>query len=578
MRTRLHEIVSRPGQGDFVSRLYDLFIVVVALCSIAPALFHANSLGGPAQSLLSTIDIATAYILLFDYLLRWMTYDIETGKRGRVREFLKYPFTFAAIVDLLSILPTMNILPSGFLFLRALRIVRLFRYSRQLAVIVNVFVQERKTLGSVLMLAIAYILATALVMFTFEPSTFNDFVDAIYWATITLTTVGFGDIHPNSDLGHILTSISSIFAVFIFALPAGIMTGGFLQQLRQKEEEGEDYYNEPLFAQLKANLSRLRPSRVKEHLETHPKVVLYARFMLAGIALDFLLCLFFSELFAQPIWLDTAGTAIVACMLDPAAAVIVSFANNLLIAIYHNSPQSILYFAESALVALVYGFMFKRAEDGSLPRKNTVKVLLVVVLVQTAISLLLAFWLSGGRFTSVYENAYRDFLVGYGLDYYLASFLAMLFDRALDATGVFLLVKLAVLLANKRGFFPHEWLERRYAALGARPARAGAPAASAPAEKKTGAQAAPDGRHARPAHAARRDDEGILSAQDEALCLSRSGLRRIVLCLKRESRDARETDAELSDKLEAAAQSLELISRRGISSEEEFKELLRERL
>lgn len=564
MRTRLHEIVGRPAPGDLASRLYDLFIVIVALCSIAPALFHANTLTDDATSLLAKVDITTAYILSFDYLLRWMTYDIESGKRGQVRQFFKYPFTFSAIVDLLSILPTMNILPSGFLFLRALRIVRLFRYSRQLAIIVNVFVQERKTLGSVFLLAVAYILATALVMFTFEPETFSDFMDAVYWSTITLTTVGFGDICPNSDLGHILTSISSIFGIFIFALPAGIMTGGFLQQLRQKEEEGESYYEESFFSLLKANISYLRPSRMKEHFRMHPKLGLYARFILIGIALNFFLCLFFSEVFWQPIWLDTAGTAVVACMLDPAAAVIVSFVDNLLIAVYQGSPQNILYFSESALVALAYGFMFKRAKDGSVPLKNTAKVLLLIMLVQASISMVLAFWLSGGKFTTIFQNGYRDFLTGCGLNYYLASFLGILFDRAIDTFGVFAVVNLAVFLANKRKFFPHEWLEKRYAALGISEKREAAPA--------------PKKEERLELHEQYREDGGILSAQDEVLCLSRGGMRRIVLGLRRESRAVRETDPELSGKLAAAAEALMLLSRRGISSEEEFRRLLREKL
>lgn len=242
MRTRIYEIVTRPKRGDNASCLYDLFIVVVSILSIAPAVFHANRIGESAQRTLAIIDNVTVYILCFDYLLNWMTFDIAKGKRGDWKEFLKYPFTLAAIINLLSILPTLNLLPSGFLFLRALRIVRLFRYSRQLTIIVNVFVQERKTLSSVFILALAYIFATALIMFTFEPGTFDNFMDALYWSTITLTTVGFGDITPTSDLGYILTSITSIMGIFVLALPAGIMTGGFLQQLRQREEEGDDYY------------------------------------------------------------------------------------------------------------------------------------------------------------------------------------------------------------------------------------------------------------------------------------------------------------------------------------------------
>lgn len=242
MRTRIYEIVARPKRGDNASCLYDLFIVLVSIASIIPVIFRADSIGENGQYVLAVVDIVAVYILCFDYLLNWMTFDIAQGKRGKWTEFLKYPFTITAIINLLSMLPTLNLLPSGFLFLRALRIIRLFRYSKHLTVIVNVFVQERKTLSSAVVLALAFIFTTALLMFTFEPTTFDSFVDALYWSTITLTTIGFGDITPESDLGYILTSVASIVGIFILALPAGIMTGGFLQQLRQQEEEGDDYY------------------------------------------------------------------------------------------------------------------------------------------------------------------------------------------------------------------------------------------------------------------------------------------------------------------------------------------------
>ncbi len=447
-------------------------------------------------------------------------------------------------------------MPSGFLFLRALRIVRLFRYSRQLAIIVNVFVQERKTLGSVFMLAVAYILATALIMFTFEPSTFSNFTDALYWATITLTTVGFGDIHPTSDLGHVLTSVSSIFGIFIFALPAGIMTGGFLQQLRQKEEEGEEYYEESFFSKLKPGKLHLRPKNAREYFKTHPKVVLYARFIVAGIAINFFLCLFFSELW-QPLWLDTTGTAIVACMLDPAAAIIVSFVDNLIIAIYQNNPQSLLYFSESALVALVYAFMYRRADDGKVPLRNALKVLFVIILSESAISFVLTLWLSKGVFMTPYQEGYRVFFTEQGVNYYLATFLALVVDRSFDALSVFVLVNLSVLLLNKVGFFPKAWLARRYAAAGVHPPCA-AEAKAGVARKKTVAKRA-----------------GVLSAQDEALCLSRDGLRRVVSNLRKEAR--RVGDPVHAESLFSAADAISLLSRIDVKSEDEFRRLFDEK-
>ena len=550
MRTRIYEIVSRPKRGDNASCLYDLFIVIVALLSIAPAVVHANSIDAHAQRILATIDVVTVYILSFDYLLNWMTFDIANGKRGNWKEFLKYPFTFEAIINLLSILPTLNLLPSGFLFLRALRIIRLFRYSRQLTIIVNVFIHERKTLGSVFMLAMAYIFATALIMFTFEPETFENFMDAVYWATITLTTIGFGDITPTSDLGHILTTLTSIFGIFIFALPAGIMTGGFLQQLRQKEEEGDDYYAAGFFEGMDFSKFCLAPTKLKHYFKENPRVCLYLKFTIAGIFLNYALCASFSYL-EQPLWLDTTGTALVACALDPAAGIIVSFVNNLIIAVYQDSPQNILYFSESAVVALSYGYLFKQAKDGKLPYQNAGKTLLAIILIQSSITVFLSFSLHDGAFTTLFQNGYRDFLCEIGIDYYAASFFATILDRTLDALSVFGIVVLILKIMKNKNFVARKWLEVNC------PEKLEVEQVESESTQRSERKETVQG--------------GILSCEDEAVVLSRSGLKLIASEMKREAENT--TDPEIALKCISSAETISLLANSNIKNEAEFKDL-----
>ena len=75
---------------------------------------------------------------------------------------------------------------------------------------------------------------SALVIFNVEPQTFDNFFEAIYWATVSLTTVGYGDIYPTSDIGRIITMISSVFGIAIVALPAGIITAGYMDEISTK--------------------------------------------------------------------------------------------------------------------------------------------------------------------------------------------------------------------------------------------------------------------------------------------------------------------------------------------------------
>ena len=120
---------------------------------------------------------------------------------------------------------------------RALRAIRFIRESRSFRVIGNVLRRERALLLSVGALAVGYVLACALVVFNVEPDSFGTFFDAVYWACVSLTTVGYGDIYPVSDLGRVVTMLSSLIGVALIALPAGIITGGYMDEMRREMGE-----------------------------------------------------------------------------------------------------------------------------------------------------------------------------------------------------------------------------------------------------------------------------------------------------------------------------------------------------
>ncbi len=73
-------------------------------------------------------------------------------------------------------------------------------------------------------------------IFNIEPQSFRNFFDAIYWATVSLTTVGYGDIYPVTDAGRIITMISSFVGIAIVALPAGIITAGYMNEINKKDD------------------------------------------------------------------------------------------------------------------------------------------------------------------------------------------------------------------------------------------------------------------------------------------------------------------------------------------------------
>jgi voltage-gated potassium channel len=124
--------------------------------------------------------------------------------------------------------------------LKILRVFKFIRYSRNVKILMKVLRKERHILFVVFWIALAYILTTALIMFNAEESeAFQNFFDALYWATTTLTTVGYGDICPTSDLGRVISMFSAIFGVAVIALPSGVITASYLEELREAKEKEE---------------------------------------------------------------------------------------------------------------------------------------------------------------------------------------------------------------------------------------------------------------------------------------------------------------------------------------------------
>ena len=87
----------------------------------------------------------------------------------------------------------------------------------------------------VIALSVGYVLLSALVIFNAEPDTFDNFFDAVYWATVSLTTMGYGDISPVTVPGRIVTMVSSFVGIAIVALPAGIVTAGYMDCIRREK-------------------------------------------------------------------------------------------------------------------------------------------------------------------------------------------------------------------------------------------------------------------------------------------------------------------------------------------------------
>ncbi|MED9968420.1 MAG: ion transporter [Ruminococcus sp.] len=241
MRKRLYEIVELAKLDDVFSNLYDLFMIAVIVLSLVPMAFKGENI------VFYVIDKIVMFIFIIDYILRFITADYKLNK-GRL-SFLIYPITPMALIDFICILPSVSLISNTFKILKLFRLFEVFRvfrvfkavrYSKSINLIKAVFKKQKRPLITVGALAMAYIMISALIMFNVEPDSFRNYLDAIYWATVSLTTMGYGDISPITTTGRMITVLSALLGVAIIALPSAIVTAGFMEILNEQQNTKKD--------------------------------------------------------------------------------------------------------------------------------------------------------------------------------------------------------------------------------------------------------------------------------------------------------------------------------------------------
>lgn len=218
-RKTLFQIIEPHQKENAIEKAYDVFMFLTIIVSLIPLTTKSHT------GIFMWLDFVSTVIFIIDYILRLVTadYKLEKGKLS----FLLYPFTFLALADLLCILPSL------FLLNNSLRLFKFIRYSKNVQILTNVLKKQKDSLMIVGLLALGYIFISALIIFNVKPSTFSNFFDALYWATISLTTVGYGDIYAVSTTGKMITMISSFLGIAIVALPADIITAGYMKEIKE---------------------------------------------------------------------------------------------------------------------------------------------------------------------------------------------------------------------------------------------------------------------------------------------------------------------------------------------------------
>ncbi len=251
LRKRVNEIVNAAHNGDRISHIFDISIMALVVINvIAVILETVPSIEARYGALFTSVELISVAIFTVEYLLRLWCCVEEERFAHPIKGRLRYMFSFMALVDLLAILPfyfrvsKVDLRVIRLLRLtRIMRIIKLGRYYQSFKQIKRVFSDKREELTITMVTMFFLLIISSSIMYFVEsetqPEVFSSIPASMWWGVCTLTTVGYGDMYPVTTLGKLMASVMSILGIGMFALPAGILAGGFEKALSVEEQQEE---------------------------------------------------------------------------------------------------------------------------------------------------------------------------------------------------------------------------------------------------------------------------------------------------------------------------------------------------
>ncbi|MCK8061630.1 MULTISPECIES: ion transporter [unclassified Fusibacter] len=253
MKQRIFEIIEPANNDDKASLLFDRIIVIMILINVLAIILESfESLSLSYGSTFRIIEVISVAVFTVEYVLRIWTAPLKYKSISKTKSVYRQIKSPMAIIDLLAILPFYlpMFIPIDLRFLRIIRLTRMFRlfklnrYNQSLNMLSRVIQREKEHLQVTLFVTFLLLLIASTLMYTFEnhvqPEAFSNIVETFWWAIATLTTVGYGDVYPITAIGKVLSGIIALLGIGVVALPTGILSSGFLQELNDRKVSESD--------------------------------------------------------------------------------------------------------------------------------------------------------------------------------------------------------------------------------------------------------------------------------------------------------------------------------------------------
>ncbi len=247
-RQKMHALVFPSEYGGELHHMFDTFIVIWVIISVLAVIFESvHSIHYLLNLEFLILDAIAVSIFTVEYCLRLYCCVEEPGYQRAVAGRLKLAKSTSSIIDLLAIAPFFLEVFLHHLFdlrfmrvFRLLRLLKLTRYTGATQSLSKVVAREWPVMAASAFIMLLLVVMTASLGYLFEheaqPEKFENIPQSIYWAVITLASVGYGDISPVTPAGRAMTIVLALIGIGIFAIPAALLSSAFSDQLKMDRE------------------------------------------------------------------------------------------------------------------------------------------------------------------------------------------------------------------------------------------------------------------------------------------------------------------------------------------------------
>ena len=247
IRRRVYEVLELGRVGDAASRLVDRLLVGLIIVNLTTVTLESvPALAARYGTLFFAVEVVTGVVFTIEYVLRlWSAVEhAPLRELDAVRARLRYAATAPALVDLFAVAPfwLAFVVPADFrifLVFRIFRFLKLTRYSAGMRSLLDAVYAERRALFACLVILLGATLVAAAAMHAVEhdvqPDKFGSIPSAMWWAIVTLATVGYGDVVPITSLGRLVGAATILVGMVIVALPVGIIATAFAREIHRRD-------------------------------------------------------------------------------------------------------------------------------------------------------------------------------------------------------------------------------------------------------------------------------------------------------------------------------------------------------